>query len=127
MQRGTGPVQKNQIARAEAITPDYVEQILVRLRAAGLVSSQRGVKGGFVIAVDPARTTVAAIISAMEGAISLVPCRESNCDRGTICVTRPLWERASAALEQVFADVSIQDLANQARTVRDSKSSSFQI
>lgn len=127
IQRDTGPVQKHQIARAEAITPDYVEQILVGLRGAGLVASRRGVKGGFIIAVDPEQTTVAEVISPMEGPISLVPCRESNCDRATMCVTRLLWIRASAALKQVFADVSIQDLADQARDIRNTKTPSFQI
>ena len=52
------PARKQDIARAEDISADYVEQILMKLKAAGLVRSHRGTRGGFSLARDPAEISV---------------------------------------------------------------------
>jgi Rrf2 family transcriptional regulator, cysteine metabolism repressor len=118
-----GPVKKQDIAASEGITPDYVEQILIRLKAAGLVRSYRGKDGGFSLAVDPGALTVARVLEAMEGKMSVVPCLESGaCERAGSCSTRALWRKADQALKQVFAKATIGELAAGAR-----KGASFDI
>ncbi len=106
------PVKKQVIAESEGITPDYVEQILIRLKAAGLVRSYRGKEGGFTLAVDPRTLTVARVLEAMEGKMSIVACLENNsCDRAASCSTRALWGKADQALKQVFTKTTIGELA----------------
>ena len=121
------PVRRQEIADVEEISIDYVEQILVKLKAGGLVRSHRGAKGGFSISCDPATTTIADVVAAMEGPISLVPCKDDKCPRMPRCALQPVWEKASQTLQQVLSEAKISDLAVQAETLRESQLISFQI
>jgi len=122
-----GVTRKQQIAEAEGISPDYVEQILIRLKAAGLVQSTRGRHGGFALSGDANDITVADVLAAVEGPLSLVPCVEEACQRLTECVTRPVWQEATAALEQVFSSATIGRLAAEANVAQASGALSFDI
>lgn len=112
----TEPAKKKDIAEAEGITPDYVEQILIRLKAAGLVRSHRGKAGGFSLAVDPRTLTVAHVLQAMEGRMTIAPCLEEGaCRRSEYCSTRDLWKKLDQTLMQVLSEATIGDLAEQSK------------
>jgi Rrf2 family protein len=125
--RAGGSFRKQQIAETEGISADYVAQILMKLKAAGLVGSRRGRGGGFVMGKDPDRITVAEAIEAMEGKISLASCDEEGCARASVCATREVWERASNALRGVLAETTIGDLARNVETLRARRGPSYQI
>jgi Rrf2 family protein len=126
--KGETPTRRQEIAESEGITPDYAVQILMRLKTAGLVEGRRGARGGFVLAADPARVTVADVLRAAEGDIRLVDCdRDTECDRKATCVTRPVWERADRALREVFAGFTIGDLAAEYRRKHGRDALMFQI
>ena len=114
----TRPARKQAVAEAEEISVDYVEQILLKLKTAGLVRSHRGAKGGFSLARDAASITVADVLEATEGPLSLVPCLHEKCSRGPTCVTQPLWRTASDALETIFSGTTIAELAEQAKQIQ---------
>src|SRR5512140_1176326 len=59
-----GPVAGRELAERERLPADYVEQILLRLRRAGIVTSTRGAKGGYVLARDPLDVSVREVIAA---------------------------------------------------------------
>ena len=106
------PVNKFQIAEAEAISPGYVAQLMMALRMAGLVNSHRGRVGGFSLARSPETITVAHVLGAVEGSIMPAPCREGgHCERWITCPTRPLWEKAAGLLEDLFSTTTIARLA----------------
>jgi Rrf2 family protein len=118
--REGGPAKKQAISEAEGISPDYVEQILIRLKAAGLVHSHRGKAGGFSLACDPHQLPVSRVLEVMEGRMSVVPCLTGGpCCRAASCSTRALWSRADKALKQVLTETTIGDLADQALAVPD--------
>ena len=62
----TGPITISSIAKEEKISRDYVEQMLLRLRRANLVSSIRGLKGGYVLTKRPKEITIKDVITALE-------------------------------------------------------------
>ncbi len=105
-------IRRQEIAESQGITLDYIEQILVKLKASGFVRSVRGARGGYLLACDPRTTTVAEVLRAVEGPISLVPCEETHCTRAASCLTRPVWHEAAAAMHRVFESYSIADLLN---------------
>jgi Rrf2 family protein len=109
------PCRKHEIADCEGISGDYVEQILIRLKAAGLVESHRGAKGGFTIAGDAGKITVADVLTASEGTMAMAPCGAGACERDTDCITRMIWREAEEALDGVLRQYSIADLAERAR------------
>lgn len=121
------PVQRREIAKAESISMDYIEQILIRLRTANLVRSCRGVRGGYFLARDAAAITIEDAIEAAEGALSLGPDCENECKRGSACVVQSVWRKANKALVDLFSATTIAELAQKAKQQEESESPSFSI
>lgn len=124
---GRTPVTKHEIAHAEAISVDYVGQILVKLRTAGLVTSFRGKKGGFVLARDPSRISMAEVVRATEGPIDLAPCREGPCKRENICAMQSVWRSALDAVERVLEGTNLQDVVEKAKKISAERAITFDI
>lgn len=113
-QPGQVPMTKYQLADAEAISPAYVQQLMMALRLAGLVKSHRGRSGGFSLTRPAETITVADVLKAVEGDVMPAPCHgPEHCDRAATCPTRPLWQRAADLLDDLFANTSVTDLVPQ--------------
>ncbi len=121
------PARKQDIADSEGISADYVEQILIRLRSGGLVSSHRGARGGFTLSCDPAKTSVMDVLEATEGPLEIAPCDKTGCDRDKGCVVQVVWGRASSALAEVFRNALIGDLAERLIERRSKSGLNFEI
>jgi Rrf2 family protein len=105
---------KHEIAAAEKISPAYVQQLMMTLRAAGFVNSHRGKIGGFTLACDPASITVGDVLRASEGRIALAPCLGGEeCEREPGCPTIALWQRATELLNDLFGGATIADLVGE--------------
>jgi Rrf2 family transcriptional regulator, cysteine metabolism repressor len=109
--RGERPATKHEIGRSEGISPNYVEQIMVRLRAARLVRSHRGRGGGFDLARDAARITLAQVLRAVEGPVAPAPCLVGPCPRAATCPARPVWRKTARAIERVLEQTTIAQMA----------------
>jgi Rrf2 family protein len=72
---GEGPIAAREVAEQERLPADYVEQILLRLRRSGLVTSVRGARGGYLLARQPEDITVKDVLNAAEHGTF-----EVNCD-----------------------------------------------
>jgi Rrf2 family protein len=107
---GDQPVPKKRIAEQEGISTDYIEQIIVPLKNAGLVSSVRGLRGGFRLAKKPVDITVYDILAASEGDINLVGCLSEGCSRSDTCVVQRVWQGASDVLREYFSKITLQEL-----------------
>src|SRR5258706_12133998 len=82
---GQGPVAARELSEQERLPPDYVEQILLRLRRAGLVESVRGARGGDLLARPAPEVSVKDVIEAsehvtFEGECDVHPVDEESCD-----------------------------------------------
>ena len=71
---GQGSALLKDIARREGISEKYLGQIIIPLKASGLVVSHRGAHGGYALARAPEGITVKDVVEAIEGAIAPVPC-----------------------------------------------------
>ena len=108
--QGDQPVPKKKIAEQEGISTDYIEQIIVPLKNAGLVNSVRGLRGGFRLAKDPGDITVYDILAASEGDINLVGCLAEGCSRSDTCVVQRVWQGASDELRSYFSKITLREL-----------------
>ena len=108
--QGDRPVSKKRISEQEGISTDYIEQIIVPLKNAGLVNSVRGLHGGFRLAKDASEITVYTILAASEGNINLVGCLAEGCSRSDACVVQRVWQGASDVLQEYFSKVTLKDL-----------------
>ena len=107
---GDMPVPKKKISEQEGISTDYIEQIIVPLKNAGLVNSVRGLRGGFRLARDAGNITVYDILAASEGDINLVGCLSEGCSRSDSCVVQRVWQGASNQLREYFSKITLQEL-----------------
>ncbi len=119
-----GPIPRAEIARRQGISPDYIAQLFRKLERVGLVEGVKGPAGGYRLMRPPSEITVGEIIRAVEGPIALVHCvapgGEKECPRANGCVTRHLWQKASAAIADVLDRVTLQDVCTQATSAPDS-------
>ena len=110
------PLQIRQIAAKQNIPDRYLEQLLATLRRAGLVRSQRGAKGGYLLTQDPWKITLFDVVSCIEG-IDSQPEPESTPKTTESLVVRGLWQEVRQAAEAVLQKYTLQDLAEK----RDAK------
>ncbi len=112
---GQGPTPARELAEREHLPHDYVEQILLRLRRAGVVESMRGAKGGYFLARQPAAVTVRDVIEASEGVTFEVPCdvhpvNAERCRPEGSCGIRPVWRLLEQRINETLSSVSLGDL-----------------
>jgi len=109
---GAGPVKGDQIARAQSIPPKFLENILLELRHAGLVHSQRGVEGGYWLAQPAGEITVAEVIRAVEGPLANVRGTRPEALEytGAAEALRTVWIAMRANLRAVLEAVTLADI-----------------
>lgn len=89
-----------------------VAKLLKTLGQAGLVESFRGASGGYRLARPPVEITVADIIAAVEGPISVTECslHDGLCDHESHCGVRGNWRRISEAVEAALRQIRLSDM-----------------
>ena len=110
---GDGPVKGERIAEAQQIPLKFLENILLELKHAGLVQSQRGAEGGYWLARPPAEIALAEVIRAVEGPIANV--RGERPEQveyaGAAEQLREVWIAVRANLRAVLERVTVADVA----------------
>jgi Rrf2 family protein len=106
-------VLKKDICRTQNVTPAFLTKILQPLIKKGIVSSQRGVGGGFLLACDPQSITILDLLEAQEGPLTLNHClsEDSHCKRDAYCAAHQVWAEAQAEMIKVLKSRSIAQLA----------------
>ena len=112
-----------QIAEREGLTIEYVSQILAELRRAGLVTSTRGVRGGFRLSIPAREITVGALFRALDGPIADNLCESFTgnrdiCAHSEGCAVRPVWSELQRRMYQFLDGVTVGDLADGAAIER---------
>ena len=119
-----GPVTGREIATSERLPADYVEQIMLKLRRASIVTSTRGAHGGYHLARAASDITVRDVISASEHSTFDVHCvthpvGEERCAESHDCSIRPVWVLLQRRIDEVLDSVRLSDLLMQEREVRE--------
>ena len=114
---GEGPVQVKEISRSQEISERYLEQILIPLKAAGLITVVRGAHGGFALARHPSGINIMEIVYIAEGSTTPVECLDDPrlCSRSKSCVTREVWAEMKNAADGVLKSITLQDLLDKQR------------
>ena len=119
-----GPVNGREIARQERLPADYVEQILLRLRRAGVITSTRGARGGYVLAKPAAEVSIRDVIHASELETFDLHCvshpvEEERCSSSHSCSIRPVWMMLQRKIDDVLQSVTLADLLHDESIVRE--------
>lgn len=109
-----GLLSATQVSALTAIPVPTVAKLLGQLARGGLLTSQRGVAGGFALAAPSADISLADIIEAIDGPISLTHCGQPEadcCDLAAFCQVRPHWAPVNRAIHDALAAVSLAELS----------------
>jgi Rrf2 family protein len=122
--KGSGLVAARELADSERLPGDYVEQILLRLRRAGLVESVRGARGGYYLAKDPGTISVRDVMAASEHQTFEINCAThpvdvDRCNPGHTCSIRPVWYALQQRVDELLASISLADLMKQESEVQE--------
>ena len=120
-----GPVLRQDIARRQGISADYVAQLFRRLHEAGLVEGVKGPGGGYRLAREAAAIRAGDVVRAVEGPMAVVHCvvpdDKPSCNRVDYCVTHLLWKQLSEVIAEFLDSVTVKDLCGQARQLAQGK------
>ena len=111
---GSARVSAAELAQETGLPAPTVQKLVSHLSKAGLLRSARGAGGGLKLARPAAAITLADIVEAVEGPITLTPCVEHgrhDCALEASCSVRPHWGIVNEALRGALADVPLTRLA----------------
>lgn len=100
------------IAKRQNISEGYLEQIMAKLKKAGIVNGVRGAKGGYVLAKDPEELTCGEIMRVLEGERKPVECGglDGNCPEKAGCATKKLWKKINDNFSEIMDATTLASL-----------------
>ena len=117
-----GAIPLRAIAERQNISIQYLEQIFVDLRRAGLVRSVRGAHGGYKLNKAPGKIYVGDIIKVLEGPVAPSECLlNDECREQPDCITREIWKRVKDSIEEVLYSLTLEDLKNKSLESKSGK------
>jgi len=113
-------VSISSIASRENISLSYLEQLVAKLKKAGLVVSVRGAGGGYQLARDAADISVGDILRALEGNLDAVECPglSSSCEDADTCVTKFVWEKINNSITKAVDEITLEQLVYESKKVQ---------
>jgi Rrf2 family transcriptional regulator, cysteine metabolism repressor len=129
---GRGPASLAEIAAEEDLPRAYLEQLVVSLREAGLVTSTRGAHGGYELARPPETISMAEVLRALEGPIAPMMCASDDpehatvCDRSARCTVNILWVRVRDAVAGALDSMTLADLVPPRGSIPDLTTASME-
>lgn len=110
------------IAARQNISVNYLEQLIAKLRKAGIVKSTRGAKGGYVLARPPEEISVGEILRCLEGDLNPVDCAElvggeATCSASDVCVTKYVWKRISDSINNAVDELMLSELVEESKAL----------
>lgn len=112
----------SELAEREQLSKEYVEQLMLRLRRAGIVASSRGVHGGYQLARPPREITMREVLEVLEGETFEVICERlntepKNCVSFGNCSVRPVWLHIKHVLDSVLGSITLDLLLLDEETI----------
>ncbi len=114
---GEGPILIRDVAMRRRISEQYLAQLFIPLRIAGLVRSVRGANGGFVLAKGPGEIKLSEVVKATEGSTAPSECVDDPrvCWKGEHCVTRDVWSQIKKATDNILDGITLENMVERWR------------
>ena len=108
LHRDAGPVSVVDISERQDISAAYLEQLIGKLKRAGLLASVRGPGGGYQLGQQLESISVSSIIAAVGEGVDATRCHGSaDCQEGAICLTHDLWAELSHEIDGFLAGITL--------------------
>src|SRR5271155_676883 len=110
------PMRVEEIAESQGVPENYLRRLLIELKRGGLVASQKGPSGGYMLARSPNRITMADVLEIVEGDYCPVDCLEekgsTQCPKGEPCPMRDVWREGRESGNVILGRATLQSLAD---------------
>ena len=109
------------ISARQQISDSYLEQLVRKLKRAGLVNSVRGAQGGYILAKPAEEISVGDVLRALEGSIEAVSCgkeHNANCLGEDLCVARYVWQKVNKSIQETVDSITISQLVEESRRIK---------
>lgn len=105
------PVTIKSIASRQELSEAYLEQLFASLKKAGLVISKRGAQGGYALAREPETITMAEILTALEGSVSITDCVSTKqCGSTCECPSRMVFTTIQKSIDEALESMTLLDM-----------------
>jgi len=108
-----GFIPLKDISQRQGISKKYLEQIVTLLSRPDILRTNRGNKGGYMLAKEPDKYTVGQILRITEGGLSPVSCLEDNpnqCEQMKDCKTLPVWQGLERTINKYLDSITLEDI-----------------
>ena len=107
-----------QIAQTHDLSRGYLEQLIQKLRRAGLVQSIQGARGGYILARRPEDISVADVLNAAGEPMDVVECMGADwiCPGADTCRTKKAWQTINDGIRSITQTITIASLLSDAPT-----------
>jgi len=114
-------VKGKDIVRQQAISEPYMEQIMIKLRKAGWVATERGCQGGYKLNVMPEDITMLDFIELFEGSLTLVSCNEKDkrCMRLDKCEAASSWKILAKNFRREAKKISLAKIIDSNSNIKE--------
>ena len=122
-------VSISSISLRQGISESYLEQLVAKLRKAGLVRSIRGAQGGYQLAKPSKEISVGDILRALEGNIEAVDCKafnEQGCDGADLCVAKYVWQRINESIARTVDEIKLNQLVEESKKAQENRPTGWQ-
>ncbi len=118
--KNDGFVSLKDISERQGISKKYLEQIVTLLNRPGILRTNRGNKGGYMLAKEPDKYTVGQILRITEGGLNPVSCLadgQNQCEQKGACKTLWVWQGLEKMINKYLDGITVQDIVD---TCKDS-------
>ena len=114
-----GYVSLNDVAKRQDISKKYLEQIIPVFNKSGMLRTNRGAQGGYMLAKSPDKYKVGEVLRLTEGSLAPVACLEDGafeCEKSVDFATLPMWKGLYKVITDYLDNITVQDLLNEKRS-----------
>lgn len=111
-------VSISSIAQRQNISESYLEQLVAKLKKAGLVMSTRGAQGGYRLARPADEISVGDVLRALEGNLEAVACSAQTgegCQGSDLCVTKYVWQKINESIANTVDEMMLSRLVEESK------------
>lgn len=117
-------ISLSSISERQHISVSYLEQLVAKLRKAGIVKSVRGAQGGYALARPADEISVGDVLRALEGTLNPVDCSEvtggtNECLGKDVCVSKFVWKRIGDSINQAVDTLMLSQLVEEGKALLD--------
>ena len=116
-----GFISLKDISKRQGISKKYLEQLVPLLNHPDILRTNRGNKGGYMLAKEPDQYTAGDILRIAEGGLCPVSCLEDDpnrCERSGFCQTLPIWRGLEKAIKDYLDSITLQDILDNSKNYK---------